>query len=186
MDDAFACRDEGWTQDRRRRVAQDLSLASDTDDGQQQVTALYASAVHLIRVRAKNSLCLCFLSFFFPIPSTLSLHTPPVAQLPVNPTRSYPQAALYNNPQSAEDMVALFSDGFHPKLKGGEGRGRESPQHRKVVFSWRVCVSTNPKLFPVAFQKNIYAVCGFVWRERKKESVCVRERERERLCGPDC
>ena len=50
MDDAFACRDGGWTQDRRRSIAQDLSLGSGSDDGQQQVSALFASAVHLIKV----------------------------------------------------------------------------------------------------------------------------------------
>ena len=36
-------------------------------------------------------------------------------------SRIHTQAALYNNPQSAEDVDALFSDGFHPKLKGEAG-----------------------------------------------------------------
>jgi len=49
MDDAFACRNDsgGWSADRRRRAAEDLSLTADAD---LQVAALFSSAVHLIKV----------------------------------------------------------------------------------------------------------------------------------------
>ena len=53
MDDAFARRDAGWTTDRRRAVAHELSLAGDAE---LQVAALFASAVHLIKVERKRML----------------------------------------------------------------------------------------------------------------------------------
>lgn len=49
MEDVFACRDEGWTADRRAAVAEAFSLEADADS-QRQVDALFASAVHLIKV----------------------------------------------------------------------------------------------------------------------------------------
>ena len=61
MDDAFACRDGGWTQDRRRSIAQELSLVSESDDGQQQVAALFVSAVHLIKVTTTPALLLYYI-----------------------------------------------------------------------------------------------------------------------------
>ena len=44
LDDAFACRLDGWTRDRRKRVAQELSLQSE-----QQVDELFASCRHVVK-----------------------------------------------------------------------------------------------------------------------------------------
>ena len=146
-------------------ASQDLSLASASDDGQQQVNALFASAVHLIRVRAQKT---NKQKIFPPLKNPSISHRrgsrilpPPPPLFPTLALRIHihTQEALYNNPQSTEDVDALFSDGFHPKLKAGERGGRiESVGCFFCYMSVSIiyfCV-----LFFLAMKEDASSLCG--------------------------
>lgn len=137
------------------------------------------------RQGAATKFFLCFFLFPHHFHSLPSLPTSPRAQLPSNPARFHPQAALYNDPKSAEDMGALFTDGFHPKLKGG-GYLTSTPHRLFSCVHGSQNFSTPSLFFVPSFSRVDHGACTTRTVLSLADAFLLVERESERLCRLVC